>query len=81
MESIATFLGIEMDKVLLKPTTNGLLTKSNSMFRDRLVKGKIATYTQSKWKEELTEKEKRVIITKLSTTSKKLGYYWNISKS
>lgn len=78
MKKVALFLGIAMDDILLRPTINGLPTKSNSMYKDRQVHGKILANLSDGWKSELESLEQENILAILYPAAKRLGYEWNV---
>ncbi|WP_287584775.1 sulfotransferase [Candidatus Borrarchaeum sp.] len=79
MKNIARFLEISMDEILLHPTVNSLPAKSNTMFEERQIQGKILMALSNRWRTELDSFEQRLISGILYPAAKRLGYYydWN----
>jgi len=78
IKNVARFLGIRMNKILLSPSINGLPAKSNTMFEDRQIQGKIFTTLTNKWKTELDSQEQKMIWAILHSVTNRLGYKWNV---
>ncbi|WP_287584469.1 sulfotransferase [Candidatus Borrarchaeum sp.] len=78
MKTIANFLGIKIDNNLLYPTVNGLPAKSNTMFKDRQIQGKIFANLSEKWRTELDLSEQKEIYAILYPIAKRLGYDWKL---
>jgi hypothetical protein len=64
MQDIASFLGVPYQNTLLQPTVNGLPARSNSMYEDRRVQGKIISAADERWRKGLNVFEK--IVAKIS---------------
>jgi hypothetical protein len=78
IKDIARFLEIKMNKVLLSPTVNGLPAKSNTMFEDRQIQGKILTNLSDRWKTDLNPHEKKMIWAIFHSVANQIGYSWDI---
>jgi len=78
MKTIASFLGIKIEKNLLYPTVNGLPAKSNTMFKERQIQGKIFANLSEKWRTELDLSEQQEIYAILYPIAKRLGYDWKL---
>ncbi|MFX1508559.1 MAG: sulfotransferase, partial [Promethearchaeota archaeon] len=78
IKNVARFLGIKMNKVLLSPSVNGLPAKSNTMFEDRQIQGRIFTTLTDKWKTELDPQEQKMIWAILHSIANRLGYKWDV---
>jgi hypothetical protein len=76
MKEIASFLGIKMHEILTRPTVNGLPAKSNSMFEDRQVRGKILSEPNDHWSAQLNSAEQKEVLATLYPKAKKFGYKW-----
>jgi len=78
IQDVARFLGIKMNKVLLSPSVNGLPAKSNTMFEDRQIQGKILATITDRWKTELDPQEQKMVWAILHSVTNRLGYKWNV---
>ena len=78
MTNIANFLGIKIDNNLLYPTVNGLPAKSNTMFKERQIQGKILATLSEKWRTELNTVEQKEVLALLYPVAKRLGYEWKL---
>jgi hypothetical protein len=78
IQDVARFLGIKMNKVILSPSVNGLPAKSNTMFEDRQIQGKILTTISDRWKTELDPQEQKMVWGILHSVANRLGYKWNV---
>jgi hypothetical protein len=75
MAEVASFLGIQWNECLLKPTVNGMPAHANSMYKDRQGTGMIRKSTKDKWRTVLTGSEQRSALGTLHS-AKKVGYDW-----
>jgi len=78
MKTIASFLGVKIENNLLYPTVNGLPAKSNTMFKDRQIQGKILATLSEKWRTELDPSEQKELYAILYPIAKQLGYDWKL---
>jgi hypothetical protein len=75
MNNISDFLNINFENSLTIPTENKKPGVANSMYEDSRLKGKVHDQsTNLKWKKELTEIEKKIIVSFLSKNSIGMGY-------
>lgn len=75
MTKVANFLNINFEESLLIPTENGIPGKANSMYSESRKSGAVVKDgINNRWKEELTEYEKKIIINTLYHAAIDLGY-------
>jgi hypothetical protein len=77
MEKICWFLDIKYDENLCVPTTNRVPAKANSMYKSERISGEIVKHKVRKWETELTDMEKNIIVSALSSDAASFGYDWN----
>jgi len=77
MEKVCLFLNIQYDENLCVPTINRRPAKANSMYKNERASGEIVTHKRDKWETELTDAEKRTIVSTLFSDAVSLGYDWN----
>lgn len=79
MTLLADFLDIENTKELLVPTVHGKPAGANSMYLGNLMQGKVADASLTKWREHLTDRERRLVDTVSYGTKKNHRLDWDIS--
>lgn len=75
MNKICKFLNLKYQKNLIIPTENSELGIANSMYSESRVLGTVINQSRNlRWKKELTEKEKKYIISILYNDAIRMGY-------
>lgn len=79
MRSIAGFLNIEYDPILLAPTIKGLPASVNSSFAEgREQRGEVIRRKgEKRWMTGLTKQEQGVVVTAMRDMAKEFGYEWS----
>jgi len=77
MYKVIDLIGVSMSNKLLRPTVNGLPVKSNTMFKEREIQGKILNDEDSNGYPELNPLEQESILAILYFTVRKMGYIWD----